>query len=139
VRRVIKDGLILKRECECTFVDLGKHVHIHELEEGWSRIGAKDVNFVASALIEPGLSASQQRADAERGCIFLQWMEREKRAAYLDPAPDSGEEGGSVDDGDCVEHFWIVSGGQFKGLLEVAAKRPHQTKEDTTKVNNKSH
>jgi hypothetical protein len=117
---------------------LGKRVRIHELEEGWSRIGAKDVNFVASALIEPGLSASQRRADAERGCVFLQRMEREKRAAHLDPAPDSGEEGGSVDDGDCVERFWIVSGGQFGGLLEVAAKRPHQTKGDTAEVNNRS-
>jgi hypothetical protein len=94
------------------------------------------MNFVVSALIEPGLSASQRRADTERGCIFLQWMEREKRAAHLDPAPDSGEKGGSIDDGGCVEHFWIVSGGQFGGLLEVVAKRPHQTKGDTAKVNN---
>ena len=75
-RRVIETGLILKREWECASVDLGKRVRIHELEEGWTRIGAKDVNFVASALIEPSLSASQGRADAEEGCVFLQHVER---------------------------------------------------------------
>jgi hypothetical protein len=91
------------------------------------------MDFVASALIEPGLSA---RADAGRGCVFLQ--QREEKAAHLDPAPDGGEEGGSVDDGDCVERFWIVGGGQFGGLLEVAAKRPHQTEGDTAEVNNRS-
>jgi hypothetical protein len=95
------------------------------------------VNFVASALIEPGLSASQQRADAERGCVVLQQMERGEKAAHLDPAPDSGEEGWSVDDGDCVERFWIVSGGQFGGLLEVPAKRPHQTEGDAAEVNDR--
>jgi hypothetical protein len=61
---------------------LGKRVRVHELEEGWSRIGAKDVNFVASALIEPDLSASQRRADAERGCVFFATDgEREKGSA----------------------------------------------------------
>jgi hypothetical protein len=68
----------------------------------------------------------------------LQQIEREKRAVHLDPAPDSGEEGESIDDGNCVEHFWIVSGGQFGGLLEMVVKRPHQTKGDTAKVNNQS-
>lgn len=63
-------------------------------------------------------------------------MGREK-AAHLDPAPDSGEECGSVDDGDSVERFWIVGGGQFRGLLEVAPKRPHQTEGDAAEVNNR--
>jgi hypothetical protein len=117
---------------------LRKRVRVHEFEEGWSRIGAKDVNFVTSALIEPSLCGSQRRADAERGCVVLQQIKREKKAAHLDPAPDSGEEGGSVYDSDCVESFWIVSGGQFRGLLEVAAKRPHQTKGDAAEVNNGS-
>lgn len=53
-------------------------------------------------------------------CIFLQQMER-KKAAHLDPAPEGREEGGSVDDRDCVQRFWIVGGGHFGGLLEVAA------------------
>lgn len=57
--RVIEDGLILERECECASVDLRKRIRVHELEEGRTRTGAKDVNFVASALIEPGLCASQ--------------------------------------------------------------------------------
>ena len=115
-----------------------KRVRVDELKEGWAWIGAEDVNFVASALIEPGLSASQRRADGEGGCVFLQQMERGKKAAHLDPAPDGGEECGSVDDGYCVERFWIVGGGQFGGLLEVATKRPHQTKGDTSEVNNRS-
>ena len=96
------------------------------------------MNFVASALVEPGLSGSRRRADAEKGCVVLQRTEGEKRAAYLDPAPDSGEEVGSVYNGDCVERFRVVSGGQFGGLLEVAAKRPHQTEGDTAEVNNRS-
>jgi hypothetical protein len=64
--------------------------------------------------------------------------ERERKAAHPDPTPDIGEEGGSIDDGDCVERFRIVGGGQFGGLLEVAAKRPHQTEGDTAEVNNRS-
>ena len=86
------------------------------------------MNFVASALIEPGL---------ERGWVFFQQMGRERERAYLDPGPDSGEECGSVYDGDCVERFWVVGGGQFRGLLEVAAKRPHQTKGNTAEVNDR--
>lgn len=58
-------------------------------------------------------------------------MKRERKVAYPDPAPDGGEECGGVYDGNCVESFWVVGGGQFGGLLEVAAKRPHQTKGDT--------
>jgi hypothetical protein len=119
-RRVIEDGLVLKGEWECASVDLRKRVCVHELEEGRSRIGAKDVNFVASALIEPGLSGSQRRTDAERGWVFLSQMDSESKVAYLDPVPDSGEEGWCVYDGDCMESFWIVGGGQFGGLLEVA-------------------
>ena len=61
-----------------------------------------------------------------------------KRTAHLDPAPDDGEEGRCVDDSDCVKRFWIVGSGKFRGLLEVAAKRPHQTKGDTAKVNDRS-
>lgn len=62
----------------------------------------------------------------------------EKRMAHLDPAPDHGKEGGCVYDGDCVKCFWIVGSGKFRGLLEVAAERPHQTKGDTAKVNDRS-
>lgn len=76
--RVIEDGLILKRECECASVDLRKRVRVHELEEGRTRIGAKDVNLVASALIEPGLSASQ-RVDGVH--LFATDGEREKGSA----------------------------------------------------------
>jgi len=115
---------------------LRKRVGVHELEDGWPGIGAKDVDFVASALIEPGLCASRGRANA--GGMRLYATNGEGKIAHLDPAPDGREEGGSVDDGDCVERFWIVSGGQFRGLLEVAAKRPHQTKGDTAEVNNRS-
>lgn len=96
------------------------------------------MNFVTSALIEPSLCGSQRRADAERGCVVLQTDKEREKAAHLDPAPDSGEECGGVYDSDCVESFWIVGGGQFRGLLEVAAKRPHQTKGDAAEVNNRS-
>ena len=58
--------------------------------------------------------------------------------AHLDPVPDNGEEGRRVDDGDCVERFWIVGGCKFRGMLEVAAERPHQTKGDTAEVDNRS-
>lgn len=68
--RVIEDGLILKGEWECAPVDLRKRVCVHELEEGWPRIGTKDVYLVAGALIEPSLQSSQQRADA-RGDAYL--------------------------------------------------------------------
>ena len=57
-----------------------------------------------------------------------------EKAAHLDPAPDSGEEGRSIDDGNCVERFWIVGGRQFGSLLEVTAKRPHQSKRNTAEV-----
>ena len=62
----------------------------------------------------------------------------EKRTAHLDPTPDDGEEGGCVDDSDHVKRFGIVGRGKFRGVLEVAAKRPHQTEGDTTEVNNRS-
>jgi hypothetical protein len=66
-RRVIEDGLILKGERECASVDLGKRVRVHELEEGRSRICAKDVNFVASALIEPGLQCKSTKGRCRGG------------------------------------------------------------------------
>jgi hypothetical protein len=94
------------------------------------------VHLVAGAFIEPGLRASQRRADAGEDASFE--MNKEKRMAHLDPAPDDREEGGCVDDGDRVERFWIVGSGEFRGLLEVAAKGPHQTKGDTAEVNNRS-
>lgn len=37
--------------------------------------------------------------------------------AHLYPAPDGGEEGGGVDDGNRVDGFWVVGGGEFRGLL----------------------
>jgi hypothetical protein len=98
---------------------LRKRVRVHELEEGWPRIGAKDVYLVAGAFIEPGLRARQQRAEAGGDASFE--TNREKRTAHLDPAPDGGEEGGCVDDGDRVERFWIVGSGKFRGVLKVAA------------------
>lgn len=112
---------------------MGKRVGFHEVEKGWPRIGRKDVDFIASALIEPGLRVSQKGR-----CVSFAATDGEKESAHLDPAPDGGEEGGSIDDGDCVKCFRIVGGGQFRGLLEVAAKRPHQTKGDTAEVNNRS-
>jgi hypothetical protein len=115
---------------------LRKGVRIHELEEGWTWIGAKDVYLIAGAFIEPGLRATRRRADAGEDASFE--TNKEKRTAHLDPAPDDRKEGGCVDDGNRVERFWIVGSGKFRGMLEVAAKGPHQTKGDTAEVNNRS-
>ena len=41
----------------------------------------------------------------------------ENRVAYLDPAPDGGEEGRGVDDGDLMNGFWIVGSSELRGLL----------------------
>ena len=82
------------------------------------------------------MRASEGQMERGDASFCNRW--RGKKAAHLDPAPDGGEECGSVDDGYCVERFWIVGGGQFGGLLKVATKRPHQTKGDTSEVNNRS-
>ena len=77
-RRVIEDRLVLKGEWECASVDLRKRVRVHELKEGWPRIGAKDVNLVAGALIEPGLRANRRRADARGDASFCNnWREED--------------------------------------------------------------
>lgn len=88
-RRVVKDWVVLKGKGESASVGLGKSVCVHELKESRTRIGAKDVDFIAGTLVEPG----------------------------LDPTPDSGEEGGGVDDGDLVNGFRIVGSGELRGLL----------------------
>jgi hypothetical protein len=68
--RVIEDRLILEGEWECASVDLRKRVRVHELEEGWPRIGTKNVYLVAGALIEPSLQSSQENADARGDASF---------------------------------------------------------------------
>jgi hypothetical protein len=136
-RRVIENRLVLKGERKCASVDLRKRIRVHELEESWSRIGSQDVYLVASTLIEPGLRAQPAKADAGGDEYFLV-TNGEKGTAHLDPAPDDGKECGCVNDGDCVERFWIVGGGKFRGVLEVAAKRPHETKGDTAEVDDRS-
>jgi len=55
----------------------------------------------------------------------------------LDPAPDGGEEGRRVDDGDCVERLGVVRGGEFGGLLEMPAEGPHHAKGNTAEVNDR--
>jgi hypothetical protein len=105
---------------------LRERVGVDKLEEGFAGIGTKDVDLVSGALIEPSLGASQRRVCVGR--------DEEDRIAHLDPIPDGGEEGGGVDDGDCVKRFWIVGCGKLRSLLEVVAERPNQTKGDAAEV-----
>lgn len=58
------------------------------------------MDLVARALVEPSLNL-----------IRLSVNGGESRGAHLDPAPDSGEEGRRVDDGDGVERLGVVRGG----------------------------
>jgi hypothetical protein len=57
--------------------------------------------------------------------------------AHLDPAPDGGEEGRCIDDGDCVERLGVVRGGEFGGLLEMPAEGPYHAKGDSAKVDDR--
>lgn len=59
-RRVVKDRVVLKGERECASVDLRESVGVHELQEGRTRIGTKDVDLVSGTLIEPGLRVRQR-------------------------------------------------------------------------------
>jgi hypothetical protein len=59
-RGVVKDRVVLKGEREGASVDLRESVGVHELQEGRTRIGTKDVDLVSGTFIEPGLRARRR-------------------------------------------------------------------------------
>jgi len=71
--RVVEDRLIFKVERKRASVDLRERISLHKLEERRAGIGAKDVDLVARALIEPSLKD-------EGGKFYIQAKEEQDGA-----------------------------------------------------------
>jgi len=82
-RRVVKDWVVLKGKGESASVNLGKSVCVHELKESRTRIGAKDVDFLAGTLIEPGLRARQRGWRDRKECVTWRYLKKTGRRTLI--------------------------------------------------------
>ena len=85
---------------------MGKRVRVHEFEKGWSRIGAKDMNFVASALIEPGLVQASEGQMQEDAFFATDEERKKKRQRTLIQLQTVGKKEGAL----TTAIVWSVSG-----------------------------
>jgi hypothetical protein len=103
--RVIKHRLVFKVEGKGAPVDLREGIGTHKLEEGRSGIGAKYVDLVAGALIEPSLK--EQREDRSGDMYLLHrshWRKVGERT--LIQFQIVGKNAGAL----TMAMVWIVSG-----------------------------
>lgn len=73
----VKDWVVLKCKGESTSIDLGE---IHELGESRTRIGAKDIDFIAGTLIKPGLLAWWRD---RTGCVTWCYLKKTGRRTLI--------------------------------------------------------
>lgn len=127
LRVLVKRWLVLEIPIEFASVGTGEVLGVDEGAEHGSGILAENVNLALGAFVKHRLrdiseSLHTISEQTRRGCT------------YLDPAPDSGEEGGRVDDGDGTERLGVVGCRERRGLLEVRAEAPDGAECDVLEV-----